>query len=42
MSDDVAYCINGCGQPAIAERIYGLTDQGEEIIELVCDQCANG
>jgi hypothetical protein len=42
MPDDTAYCINGCGQPAIAERIYAITHLGEEIVELICDQCANG
>jgi hypothetical protein len=39
MTDDV--CCVYCDQPAVGERIYGLTDQGEEIVELVCDTCAS-
>lgn len=37
MADEhTPYCIDGCGQPAIAERLAGITYDGEEIVELVC------
>lgn len=36
MTEDVPYCIEGCGQPAIGERLAGLTSDGTEVVELVC------
>jgi hypothetical protein len=41
MEDDRAYCINGCGVPAVSEELYGVTDDGLEIVELVCYDCKN-
>jgi hypothetical protein len=42
--DDVAYCCNGCGQPAVGERILSVgvdPDDGDllELVELLCIDC---
>lgn len=33
--DGISYCIEGCGRPAVVERLYGATDHAI-IVELVC------
>lgn len=38
MTDEFeAYCfVDGCGERATVERPWGLTEDGDEIVELVC------
>lgn len=42
MSDEVgfdpsiAYCVEGCGQLAVAENLNGMTEDGDEVVDLVC------
>lgn len=37
--DDVPYCWNSCGTPAVGESLEGLTIDGEEIVVLLCSKC---
>lgn len=41
--DGVAYCNNGCGLPAVGERLFSVdTDAAgdlEEVVELICIKC---
>lgn len=37
-----AYCVNGCGKPAIGETTTGIVMDGDdfsEVVELVCEDC---
>jgi hypothetical protein len=43
-ANDVAYCCNGCGEPAVGERILSVSvdpDDGDllELVELLCIDC---
>jgi hypothetical protein len=38
--DDEPFCADGCGRPATCERLDSLTSSGDEIVELVCTECA--
>ena len=37
--DDVPYCVNGCGKPAVAERAFGVAPDGTIIVDLICELC---
>lgn len=36
--DGTPYCWNGCGVPAVGERIHGMFDDNE-VVELLCHKC---
>jgi len=38
---DVAYCWDGCGRPAVRERLSGMAGE-DEVVELVCELHAIG
>jgi hypothetical protein len=39
--DDEVYCINGDGNLAVGESLFGMASEGEEIVELMCYDCLN-
>lgn len=41
MMTDVPYCVHSCGRLAVTSVPYGLTDDGIEIVDLVCHEHAH-
>lgn len=33
------YCVNGCKKPVVGEDLYGMSDDGLEIVDLICIDC---